>query len=73
MTAKLILYIFTVPLSIYALDSIRINNVFKVNRVFQARLLYLMVSMSLAYLFANFLYDFVINYFSGNLKSLFKK
>ena len=60
MTAKLILYIFTVPLSIYALDSIRINNVFKVNRVFQARLLYLLISFSLSYLFTNFLYDFFL-------------
>ena len=61
MNIKIILYIITVPLSIYALDSIRINNVFKVNRVFQARLLYLIVSCSLAYLFTNFLYDFFIN------------
>ena len=61
MNVKLILYVLTTPLAIFALDSIKINNVFKVNRVFQARLLYLMVSMSLAYLFANFLYDLVIN------------
>ena len=61
MNVTLILYVLTTPLAIFALDSIKINNVFKVNRVFQARLLYLMVSMSLAYLFANFLYDFVIN------------
>ena len=61
MNVKLILYVLTTPLAIFALDSIKINNVFKVNRVFQARLLYLMVSMSLAYLFTNFLYDFVIN------------
>ena len=61
MNVKLILYILTTPLAIFALDSIKINNIFKVNRVFQARLLYLMVSMSLAYLFTNFLYDFVLN------------
>lgn len=61
MNVKLILYILTVPLSIFALDSIKINGIFKVNRVFQARLLYLMVSMSLAYLFTSFLYDFVLD------------
>ena len=61
MNVKLILYILAVPLSIFALDSIKINGIFKVNRIIQARLLYLMVSMSLAYLFANFLYDFVLN------------
>ena len=61
MTIKLILYVINVPFSIWALDSININGLFKVNRVFQARLLYFMVSLSLSYLFTNFLYDFVQN------------
>ena len=61
MTIKLILYVINVPLSIWVLDSININGLFKVNRVFQARLLYFMVSLSLSYLFTNFLYDFVQN------------
>lgn len=61
MTTKLILYIITVPLSIWALDSININGLFKINRIFQARLLYFMVSFGLAYLFTNFLYDFANN------------
>lgn len=61
MSVKLILYVITVPLAIWALDSVRINNIFKVNHVYQARLLYLMVSFSLAYLFTNFLYDFFLN------------
>ena len=58
MNIKLILYIISVPISILALDSIKINNIFKINHVFQARLLYLLISFSLAYLFTNFLYDF---------------
>lgn len=61
MSVKLIIYVITVPLAIWALDSVRINNIFKVNHVYQARLLYLMVSFSLAYLFTNFLYDFFLN------------
>ena len=61
MSVKLILYVITVPLAIWALDSVRINNIFKVNHVYQARLLYLMVRFSLAYLFTNFLYDFFLN------------
>ena len=61
MTPKMIIYIVTVPLSIWALDSININGLFKVNRVYQARILYLLVSFSLAYLFTNFIYDFFLN------------
>jgi uncharacterized membrane protein YwzB len=61
MTVKLILYIITVPLSIWALDSVNINGIFKVNRVYQARILYLLISFGLSYLFTNFLYDFFLN------------
>ncbi len=61
MTIKLVLYIISVPLAIFALDSININGLFKNNRVFQARLLYFMFSFGLAYLFTNFIYDFAMN------------
>lgn len=57
---KTILYIVVVILSIWALDSINITNLFKKNRYYQARLLYLFVAMSLAYLVVNFLYDFFL-------------
>lgn len=58
MTTKTILYIIVVPLSIWALDSLNINGLFKRNRYYQARLLYFMLSMGLSYLVVNFLYDF---------------
>lgn len=61
MNLKLIIYIITVPLSIWALDSININGIFKVNRIYQARFLYFLISFSLSYLFTNFLYDFIQN------------
>lgn len=58
MTIKTILYFVIVPLSIWALDSLNINGVFKKNRYYQSRLLYLMCGMGLSYLVVNFLYDF---------------
>jgi len=58
MSAKTILYIITTPLVIWALESININNVFKKNRYYQARALYLILSLSLSYLTVNFIYDF---------------
>ena len=61
MTIKTILYIIIVPLSIFALDSINLNNKFKKNHEFQIKLLYLMVSLGLSYLVLNFFYDFFIN------------
>ncbi|MBP3920263.1 MAG: DUF1146 domain-containing protein [Bacilli bacterium] len=58
MTAKTVLYLFITPLVIWALESINITNVFKKNRYYQARALYLILSLSLSYLTVNFIYDF---------------
>jgi len=57
---KTVLYIVTVVLSIWALDSINITNLFKKNRYYQSRLLYLFVAFSLSYLVVNFFYDFFL-------------
>lgn len=56
---KLILYIFVIPLVIYAMDSININGIFKKNRIYQARLFYILMVFGLSYLICNFLYDLV--------------
>ena len=58
MTVKTLLYIVMIPLSVWALDSINIKNVFKKNRIYQARLLYLFLSLGLSYLVVNCLFDF---------------
>ena len=58
MTAKTILYLVITPLVVWALDSINITNVFKKNRYYQARALYLILTVSLSYLTVNFIYDF---------------
>lgn len=55
---RTILYCVCVPLSIWALDSINVTNVFKKNRYYQSRLLYLMLSLGLSYLVVNFFMDF---------------
>jgi len=57
---KTILYVVTVVLSIWALDSVNITNVFKKNRYYQSRLLYLFIACSLSYLVVNFFYDFFL-------------
>lgn len=58
MTIKTMLYIIVVPFSFLALDSINIQNVFKKNKYYQARILFLFLAMSLSYLVVNFFYDF---------------
>ncbi len=58
MLLKSILYIIFTFVAIWALDSINITNVFKKNKYYASRVLYLMISISLSYLVVNFLYDF---------------
>lgn len=58
MNVKIFLYIFVSILVVWSLDSININQIFKKNRVFQARVFYLILAISLIYLTTNFIYDF---------------
>jgi len=63
MTIKTLLYFVVIPFVILAIDSINFQNVFKKDKLFQARLLYVFVTMSLSYLIVNFLMD-VFNFFA---------
>jgi len=55
--AKLLLYFIVFVFTIYSLDSININMLFKKNKLVQARIIYLLITMSITYLATNFLYD----------------
>ena len=57
MSAKFFLYVFITPIVIYAMDSININLIFKKNKVLQARVFYLLLSLSFIYVITNFIYD----------------
>ncbi len=61
MSVKALLYCVIVPLVIWALDSININQIFKKNRYYASRVLYLLCTISLSYLTVNFFYDFFVN------------
>lgn len=56
---KLFLYLICIPITIFAIDSININCIFKKNKAYQAKLFYLILVFSVSYLFTNFIYDFV--------------
>lgn len=56
---KFVLYMLVIPLVIYAMDSININCIFKKNKVYQARVFYILLIFSLSSLITNFLYDFL--------------
>ena len=46
MSAKFFLYLFSTIIVIYSIDSININQIFKKNRVVQARVFYFLLALS---------------------------
>ena len=56
---KFILYLFVIPLVIYTFDGVNINNIFKKNKIYQARIFYILIIFGISYLVCNFLYDFL--------------
>ncbi len=60
MRFKFILYILVGMAVIWAMDSININQIFKKNKVHQARLFYFFITVALIYLVTNFLYDLYV-------------
>ncbi len=58
---KACLYIMILPFTIWMMEGLDLNKIFKQGRVIQARILYLMIAISLTYLVVNFFYDFFIN------------
>ena len=61
MTPKLFMYIFITVVVVWTMDGLNINFIFKKNRVAQARVFYLLVTLSLSYLVTNFVYDFFLS------------
>ena len=56
---KFVIYLIVMPLVIYTMDSVNISVIFKKNKIYQARIFYILLVFSLSYLVVNFLYDFL--------------
>ncbi len=57
---KILLYIIIFPIIAYSVDGININQIFKKNKIVQAKIIYIAIIFSLSYLVVNFIYDFVV-------------
>lgn len=56
---KFVIYLLVIPLVIYAMDSVNMNGIFKKNKIYQAKVFYILLVFGLSYLVTNFLYDFL--------------
>jgi len=57
---NLILYSLVFILVVWAMDGVNINQIFKKNKIYQARVLYILIIISLTYLVTNFLLSFLV-------------
>lgn len=56
---KFAIYLLSTIIVIFSIDAVNINAIFKKNKVLQARVFYIVLTLSLIYLLSNFLYDFL--------------
>lgn len=57
MSAKFFLYLFSSIIVIYSMDSININQIFKKNKIMQAKILYFLLAICMIELLTSFLYN----------------
>ncbi len=57
MNGKLFVYILMTILTVWSMDAVNINQIFKKNRVYEARVFYFLLGISLIYLSTNFIMD----------------
>lgn len=62
MKVKLILYIFVGIMVIWSMDSININQIFKKNKITQAKLFYFFLTIAIIYLVTNCFYDLYLSF-----------
>ena len=55
---NLLLYVLVLLIVIWAMDGININHIFKTNKIFQARVFYIMIVFSITHLVTNFIITF---------------
>ena len=57
MSAKLFLYLFSSVVVIFSIDSVNINQIFKKNKNFQAKIFYFILALCMIELLTSFLYN----------------
>lgn len=57
MSVKAFLYLFSSIVVIWSIDSVNINQIFKKNKIMQAKVFYFLLAISLIQLLTMFLYD----------------
>ena len=62
MSAKAVIYVIVSIIVIWSFESVNINAIFRKNKVWQARLFYFLLALSMIYLVTNFIYDLYLSF-----------
>ena len=54
-----LIYIIMLAIVIWSTDSININNIFKKNHIYQARIFYILIVLSITYMASSFIINFL--------------
>lgn len=57
MSAKAFLYLFSTIIVIYSIDSININQIFKKNKIMQAKIFYFLLAICMIEILTSFFYN----------------
>lgn len=55
---KVSIYIISFLLTVLSMEGLNLNSLFKQSKVIQARIIYMLIAISISYLVTNFIYDF---------------
>ncbi len=56
---KFVIYVLVMIVTVWAMDGLNINGIFKKGQIAKARVAYFLLLLSIIYLVSNFIYDFV--------------
>lgn len=62
MSARFFIYIIVSIIVIWSMEAVNINGIFKKNRIWKARVFYVVLGFSLIYLITNFIMDLFTSY-----------
>ena len=57
--SKLVIYAIVFIITLYSMEGLNINSLFKQGKILQARIIYMLIAISISYMVTSFIYDFI--------------
>ena len=57
--SKLVIYAIVFLITLWSMEGLNLNSLFKQGKIFQARAIYMLIAISISYLVTSFIYDFI--------------